>query len=125
VIASTDNFWRLSGLLDPLRNPLLRTPRRLLRGALTRLALAPGRQSVVQDSWHTRSEVDGALRAVGLEPEIRLTVGFGPFTLFNREFLPQPVGAWLDRQLRALADRGAPGLRWMGTNYLVVARKSL
>jgi hypothetical protein len=64
------------------------------------------------------------LASNGLRPQDGVTFGFGPFTLFGHHVLPTRAGLWLDRRLQSLADRATPGLRWLGTDYMVVARKT-
>ena len=74
-------------------------------------------------TFHRRGELDRILAAAGLEPVAGATFGFGPFTLLGRRLLPDPVGVRVDASLQSLADRGVPGVRSAGAQYLVVARK--
>jgi hypothetical protein len=53
-----------------------------------------------------------------------VTFGFGPFTLLGRQVLPRRWAVALHDRLRALAERGAPGLAQAGIEYLVLARKA-
>jgi hypothetical protein len=51
------------------------------------------------------------------------TVGFGPFTFWGREVVSSSTQVKLHRWLQSGAERGLPGIRSFGTQYLVLARK--
>jgi D-aspartate ligase len=124
LVVSADNRARLSDLLDPLHNPAAAPLRRLAKAALA----ASGRWRTpdhgVPATFHHRAELDRILAAAGLESVARSTFGFGPFTLLGRRLLPDSVGVRVDASLQALADRDVPGLRAVGAQHLVVARRS-
>jgi hypothetical protein len=63
------------------------------------------------------------LADAGLQIVERCTLGFGPFTFMGLPALPDQVGVRLNARLQAFADRGVPGLRSTGGQYLVVARR--
>jgi hypothetical protein len=61
------------------------------------------------------------LADAGLQIVKRRTLGFGPFTLMGLLALPDQLGVRLNARLQAFADRGVPGLRSTGGQYLVLA----
>jgi hypothetical protein len=71
---------------------------------------------------HSPAEFDRLLAGVGLEPLRGRTLGFGPFTLMRRPVLHGRPAVTVHRRLQALADRGLPGLRSTGSQYMVLAR---
>jgi ubiquinone/menaquinone biosynthesis C-methylase UbiE len=120
VLLSADNARRLNELLDPWLTWLLAPPRRSLRRRLE----ARGRASGATSRRHTRSEVERMLGEAGLAPVFSQAIGFGPFTLVRRAFLPHSLGLAVNTRLQAWADRGAPLLRGAGVHHLVLAQKS-
>jgi ubiquinone/menaquinone biosynthesis C-methylase UbiE len=123
VITSSDNLMRLNYLIDPLRNPALAPLRRLLKRALERAGLRkpPVESGLVH--MYTTSYIDRVFSQNCLEREEAFTLGFGPFSFLGRTLFPESVGISLLHRVQALADRGAPGLRSTGTQYLLLARK--
>jgi SAM-dependent methyltransferase len=118
LIVSADNRARLTHMLDARYNPLLGPARRAAR----RLVGRPPRGGP-GPKLHWPWELDALLDSVGLEKVVGATVGFGPLTCFGRELPSDSLGLRLNRHLQQLADRGAPGVRWWGSHYLVLARK--
>ena len=121
AIVSADNRLRLNGLVDPVESPLF-VPAKYARRAVRVLRGRPRTGAVTR--LHTPGRVDRWLVAVGLEPERRTTVGFGPFTVFWRPVLPDRTALRLERGLDQLAERGIPHLRRHGWHYLVSARRA-
>jgi ubiquinone/menaquinone biosynthesis C-methylase UbiE len=123
VVVNADNRARLTDLLDPLRTPAAGRLRRAAKSALaTTTGWRPGHHGAPA-TFHRRAEFDRIVAAAGLERVAGATFGFGPFTLLGRRLLPDPVGVRVNASLQGLADRGVPGLRSVGVQYLVVARK--
>jgi SAM-dependent methyltransferase len=120
LILSADNSWALSCLLDPLQNPLAVSLKRALGVVAHRLHRRP---RALRTRAYSGRDLDGALRAAGLARTTGLTLGFGPFSLFNRRILPDPVGHALDRRLQALALRDGSPLRGAGLVHVVAGRK--
>jgi SAM-dependent methyltransferase len=114
AIATADNPTRLDFYLDPRFNPLLVPVKRAIFGR--RRARFPHKPA-------TPAETDRLLESVGLVPVRRATVGFGPFTLGGVRVVPERPSRAVHRHLQRLADRGVPGLRLSGRQYLVLARK--
>jgi ubiquinone/menaquinone biosynthesis C-methylase UbiE len=120
LILSTDNRWGLCWFIDPLTNPLLKPIKERVQGAAGRLGSLAPRVRVLMMSI---GECRRLLQSNGLRMLEDTTLGFGPFTLFRRELLPQAAGLRLHRWLQTLADRGYPLLRSAGAQYIVVAEK--
>jgi D-aspartate ligase len=123
LIVNADNRLRLTQLFDPRRNPWLAPARRPARRILTGLGVVTADRTGPEIVQHLSGEFDTLLDSVGLERIDSATLGFGPFTFWNREILSarRAVGfhSWLQRH----ADRGFSGLRSTGSQYLVLARK--
>jgi hypothetical protein len=86
--------------------------------------LAPSRHRGFPRSWlHAPPRVDHWLRAAGVRPVRRATVGFGPFTLAARPLLSEAAALRLHARLQARSRSGSPVIRRMGWHYLVAARK--
>jgi ubiquinone/menaquinone biosynthesis C-methylase UbiE len=121
LIAAVDTYWQLRQFFDPLRNPLLHGPRRLA-GPFLRRRLVP-RRSVRPQVTRLR-EFKRELVAQGLELQSGYTVGFGPFTFFNRPILPASAGLRLNNWLQFMANGGTPALSSGGSQFLVLAKKA-
>jgi predicted ATP-grasp superfamily ATP-dependent carboligase/ubiquinone/menaquinone biosynthesis C-methylase UbiE len=124
LVVNSDNRNRLTYLLDPMRNPWLSPQRKRVGHLLRGLGLVRGGSPNLPVTMYTPTEFDSMLDAVGVTPLTTTMLGFGPFTLCHRH-----IGAsWavtLHRWLQRRADSGTPGLRSTGTQYLVLARKTL
>lgn len=122
LIVTSDNNWCLSQMLDPLCFPGLRPFRwkvaDLLEGFKLRTAERPRMYR------HSIDHVDELLLQAGLYKLQGKTIGFGPFTLFKQKLLPDRIGIKLHQKLQALADSQFPGIRFAGTEYVVMARKT-
>jgi ubiquinone/menaquinone biosynthesis C-methylase UbiE len=122
VIAVANNRWQLNRLLDPRLNPLVDPLKLRVRGLARRYGY-----DLRLDSRHpaslSRSALERAMRAAGLEPRLASTTGFGPFTLFARDLLGTRRDLALHHHLQGYADRGVPGLRGTGAQLMVLATK--
>jgi ubiquinone/menaquinone biosynthesis C-methylase UbiE len=125
VIANIDNERRLNRLLDPKLNPRLAGLRSTVKRGLGLLGIrtAPRPPAAIV-SRQSLAEFDRLLASAGLERITGQTLGFGPFTLLGREVIQGSLGVRLHHRLQTLADRGTPGVRSTGSQYLVLARKS-
>ncbi|MBO0844064.1 MAG: methyltransferase domain-containing protein [Nocardioides sp.] len=124
LLVSIDNRGRMQSRLDPLGNPALQGVRQNARATLVRLGvMRPRKDGHVRARFHRVGEFNQLIEELGLARVDSACVGFGPFTFLRREFLPAPAGARLDRALQRLADLGTPGLRFAGSQYLVLARQ--
>jgi hypothetical protein len=50
-------------------------------------------------------------------------LGFGPFTIFNKNVLSDGLGIMLHKKLQYLSDREYPIIRKTGCQYIVLAEK--
>jgi hypothetical protein len=64
------------------------------------------------------------LRRSGFELERSATVGFGPFTFWNRELLPAAAGRRVHRFLQARADRNVRTIAGRGAHHVVLVRRT-
>jgi ubiquinone/menaquinone biosynthesis C-methylase UbiE len=117
VIASVDNRARLDVRLDPWRNPS--SPFR----ACAHRNREPD-PATVQAKLHVIGAFDKLLASLGLQKLRAITLGFGPFTIGCHNLLPESQARMLDGVLQRLADAGVVGVRSLGGQYLVLARKS-
>jgi 2-polyprenyl-3-methyl-5-hydroxy-6-metoxy-1,4-benzoquinol methylase len=121
VILTTDNWAGLIGFLDPVHNPMLRPLKQGLNKVLRSVGLHYRVPIVTSQSC---CDVDKTLASIKLDKVRGKTLGFGPFTLFNRTVVPKAIGKWLHIRLQLLADRNVPGFRSTGKHYIVLTRKS-
>jgi ubiquinone/menaquinone biosynthesis C-methylase UbiE len=123
AILHADNWARLNTFLDPKSNLILAPLKHRLKAVLVRFGLhhqAP----YPNPTFHRRRFIDETLARVRLVKVRSRTIGFGPFSLFGRVVIPQPVGTTLHRRLQHLADEGVPLLRSTGGHYIVLAEKA-
>ncbi len=124
VVLNSDNRWRLNRVLDPWLSPLLDPARGAVGALLRRLRLRRGAPSSgLTTAVCSNTEFDAWLRSVGLEKRRGETFGFGPFTLFGRELVPNQTGVRAHHVLQRLADRRVPIVRSTGNQYIVLACK--
>jgi ubiquinone/menaquinone biosynthesis C-methylase UbiE len=116
LVLTGDNRARLVCLTDPRSMPGL-APLRLAQAAGRRRG-GPG----VSRLDFPRS-IDRYLLQSGLHPVARRTVGFGPLSFLGRPLFSDPRSIRLNARLQRLADRGVPGLKWTGWQYVVHATK--
>jgi ubiquinone/menaquinone biosynthesis C-methylase UbiE len=116
LIVTVGNRWGLRKLMEPLTNPMLRPAKELAKRLLRRRPRARPRGISLR-------RCDALFAVVGLKKMDSLTFGFGPFSIFGREFLPSSVGLKLHCRLQAAADRGFPVLRSSGSCYIALLRK--
>jgi ubiquinone/menaquinone biosynthesis C-methylase UbiE len=119
MIVSVDMKWQLRQFFDPLLNPLLTHPRKLASYILKRRPPSPGIRSYAISLRAFRR----TLTAEGFEEQRGVALGFGPITFFRCEMLPRSFGLGLHKRLQAMAIRGTPILRSLGSQYLVLATK--
>jgi ubiquinone/menaquinone biosynthesis C-methylase UbiE len=124
VILTADNRARLNIWLDPLRNPLLLPLKRLVKFLLHHSKLRRFSVDDVGSHFHSSRFIDKNLASSKLVKVKSVTLGFGPFTLFNRSILSASSGLRLHRRLQRLAERGTPVFRSTGAQYIVLAQKT-
>jgi SAM-dependent methyltransferase len=118
VIVTADNVRRLTHVLDPLRTPLLAPARRLLKPVLR-----PGRMAAGLHRQHELRTFRRLLEDAGLEVEETRTIGFGPFTLLGRPFLPERLGLRLNDSLQRWSERRRGPFAAGGAHLLALARR--
>jgi D-aspartate ligase len=123
LLFNADNRQRLNRLLDPLHTPALQPLKSAAKAILGAMRVWRPKDRGTSAIYHRLAEFDALIAAAGLERLEGTTFGFGPFTLLNRQMLPRGVGVRVHDLLQRLADRGAPMVRSMGAQYLVLARK--
>lgn len=120
VMVNADNRWRLNEILDPVRNPLHAPLRRMLRNIASRFG---GGASMPPTQRHSPKEFDSVLSKAGLVKVRGVTLGFGPFSLFNEEIFSNKMARHIHHMLQNLADRNVPLIRAIGGQYIVLATK--
>jgi ubiquinone/menaquinone biosynthesis C-methylase UbiE len=123
LIVNADNRWRLNYALDPQCFPGSVTMRRRVRTLLERCGLRKPKPNKPSLYMYSHREFDSVLAAAGLKKLEGRTMGFGPFSFFNRKVFSESFGIKVHHNLQRLADRGFPVLRSTGTQYLVLATK--
>ena len=124
LIVSTDNRWRLTNWFDPMSNPGLARYRNRIASALRKRGWIPMPDTPPPTMQSTR-EFDFWLTQTGFSRTNSVTIGFGPFTLFRRNVLPDGLAAKLHGWLQGRAHAKWPTFRQSGTHYLVLATNSV
>lgn len=123
VLVTADNLLRLNHLLDPYLHPALRPLKRRLKTLLHQRGIGTRFAEAAPATYHAPWAIDETLADAGLVKITSHTLGFGPFTLFAHQVLPEPRATVVHRHLQSLADRRLPVVRSMGAHYLVLAEK--
>jgi SAM-dependent methyltransferase len=124
LLLSADNRQRLTYMLDPRFHPSLEPARAAIRSRLAAAGRRPSDESIARPALHSRADLDHLLEESGLTKTVGLTLGFGPLTILGRQVLPGSVTVRIHHALQRSADAGRPVVRGMGTQHLVLARKS-
>src|SRR5581483_3475361 len=119
MIVTADNRARLNLFVEPRESPLL-TPVRVAYRALTRSSR--DRRGGAFSDRHLPGRVDRMLKAAGIEPRRRTTVGFGPFTFIGRALLSNDAAARVHLRLERTSVK-RPALRRLGWYYVVAGQK--
>lgn len=124
LVVSADNLWRLTYILDPVHLPLVLALLRMGARLLRRLGWRKPASSFTVKRlaiW----QFDQLLMHVGLQKVRGMTLGFGPFSCFDRKLFPESTGLRLHWWLQERAEQGWPILRTGGNHYVVSAQKPL
>ena len=120
LILTADNRLRLSYWFDPRFFPLIYHLRRKAANFLRRL----GWWSHPHAHGYSIKAFDQALTAAGLHTLCGQTIGFGPFTFFERNLFSDDFGVELHTYLHRLQPR-LRILGQLGSQYVVLAQKPL
>ena len=123
VILTADNRARLNVWLDPIRLPWLLPLKRFVKFLLNRSGLRRYSVDDVGSHFHSTRFIDKNVASSKLVKVQSVTLGFGPFTLFNHSILSDASGLRLHNRLQRLAEKGAPLFRSTGAQYIVLAQK--
>jgi SAM-dependent methyltransferase len=121
VLLTSDNRFRLNHVIDPWLIPVLAPLKQVAKRIARQLGYADRR---ALNHYYSYTSLKRLLADAGLTVTRSKAFGFGPFSLFGRHVLPEAVVVRLHRCLQALADRGTPVLRSMGTQHLVLASRA-
>lgn len=124
VVLTADNLWNLHHSLDPRCFPALRSVRCKLRDLLEAWGIRTPRRETPPLRRYSIREFDSMLLAAGLAKLTGMTLGFGPFTLFNHKLLSEMTELKVHRRLQYHADCHAPLIKSAGSDYIVLARKT-
>ena len=122
LAVTADNASRLTASLDPWNLRSVVKLRRTLGNTLHGLGLRVRPSEILLNSYSLES-FDQLVTAAGFEKITSQTIGFGPFSLFDRKLIPEAAGLALHRQLQRRADAASPFLAKRGNHYIVLARK--
>jgi ubiquinone/menaquinone biosynthesis C-methylase UbiE len=120
LIVNVDNANALHCLLDPRMHPVAAPIKRFGVRFAERIGLIP---AVARCSRCSPARFDRELRFTGFLKRKWRTTGFGPFTLFGAQVLPQHLAIRVHRSLQRAAYQRASFLRDSGDAYLVLAQK--
>jgi ubiquinone/menaquinone biosynthesis C-methylase UbiE len=120
LLATADNLWRLQSLFDPRRTAFLHHLRRVI-GSVMRKRNTDGSQAIGR--FDSIREIDRKFSAAGLQKVKSATVGFGPFTVWDKALLGDVLAIRLHSRLQSLAFRSVPVLKSTGAHYVVLAKK--
>lgn len=121
LLLTSDNQWCLNHIVDPRCFPGLRVVRWKIADLLQYMDIRPISRPRYQ--YYSISKVHAMLSLAGLQPIESVTVGFGPFTLFNIRLLSDSTGIKVHEKLQSLARMGVPFVRSAGVECVVLARK--
>jgi len=123
LLFTADNRWRLARLLDPWTSPFLSPVKLLLKKIFSVSRKSPTAQNGANSYRHSIHEVDAFLAKAGLERVRLQMLGFGPFTFFYRNILPEKIAVIVHRALQRLVDLRFALLGSTGSQFLLLARK--
>jgi ubiquinone/menaquinone biosynthesis C-methylase UbiE len=120
LIVAVDNRWALRWVLEPQTSPLLRPLKTIVRRWIPRRRPKPTVQPSLTSIW----AFDALLDATGFEKLDGISLGFGPFTFFGHHIFPDGIGLKTHRLIQRLAQRKTRVFRLLGSQYIVLARKT-
>jgi ubiquinone/menaquinone biosynthesis C-methylase UbiE len=121
VLFNSDNRFRLNHVIDPWFTPVLAPVKQVAKRIALKLGYA---ERGAPNHYYSYATLERLLAHVGLTITRCMTLGFGPFSLFGRQLLPETVSVRVHRRLQDLADRGTPVLRSTGAQHIILASRS-
>src|SRR5262249_45409650 len=120
LVISSDNRRRLTYWFDPIYNLALAPCRNVIKSALRRRGWMkmPHTAPLLM---HSMREFDRCLEHAGFSKLTATTIGFGPFTFFRFNLLPDRLGTKLHDLLQRFAYCQVPVFRQSGAHYVVAA----
>ena len=128
IVLTFDNALRATTLLDPLTFPPLARIRIAVRHRLEKAGLFTTWNPWINAppySQHSIKEFSNSLHEAGLTILKSKSVGFGQFTFFGHRLFSNGVGIKIQQKLQNYADNGYPILRSAGSQYIVLATKTI
>ncbi len=128
VVLTFDNALRATILLDPLTFPPFARIRIAVRRRLEKAGLLTTWNPWINAppySQHSIKKFSESLHEAGLTIMKSTSVGFGPFTFFGHRLFSNGVGVKIQQKLQNYADNGYPILRSAGSQYILLATKTI
>jgi D-aspartate ligase len=124
ILVNVDNRARLDHLIDPVLNPALAPLKEGVKWVLGVLGLRRGADTP-RARARTESTVhfDRSLARADIEKLRDVVFGFGPYTFMGRPILSERTSLRVYEWMQRRADEGAPGIRAVGSQYMVLGRK--
>jgi ubiquinone/menaquinone biosynthesis C-methylase UbiE len=122
VIINTDNRRRLNHLLDPIHSPVFMPFKKILKLISEKTGLRKP-STLAKPHMYSIKEFEKMLEISGLKILKFHNLGFGPFTLMNKQIFTDAFGAKLHKRLQHLSDLRYPVLKRTGCQYIVVSQK--
>jgi ubiquinone/menaquinone biosynthesis C-methylase UbiE len=123
LLVTADNSKRLDVLLDPLKSPGFSKARQFVKKVFRISWWNAASQDGVCSFQHSVEEMDRFVGAARLKKISAETVGFGPFTVLDHNFLPDSIGVRTHNALQFLAKLRLPGVYSAGSHILMLAQK--
>src|SRR5206468_4617666 len=123
LLITASNRWSLSNILDPWLCPPVQPARRIVRWMMRRRRIPRPAPFNLPMRRGSRRDLERWLSSAGLAKIKVSTVGFPPLTVRFRPIVGERTSTRLNNWLQRVADRGVPGIRSSGMDYVVLARK--
>ena len=124
LVVSGDNAHRITYTMDPAHLPSVLALRRSVGRALRATGLRQP-ASPISVNRYSVGEFDELLTDCEFEKLKGITIGFGPFSLFECKVIPEFIGIQVHRILQRLAEQQQSAFSSAGNHYVVLARKPL
>ena len=122
LVITVDHRWGASRLFGRLTSVVLYARKALVEGWKQK-RLPRKSNNELFSRTHSIKDLDVAIVSSGFDKVTGVTLGFGPFCVFRRPFLPSPWGVRLHRHLQTLAEQRFPLISLAGSQYIILARR--